>query len=69
MYPYVYQLDFVMPGISPRDAFSRKHSLHNPKYLITECDLPQRQHLFTCLTANFDFCAFKINAFLAILND
>jgi hypothetical protein len=28
----VYQLDFVMPGSSPRCAISRKHTRHRPNF-------------------------------------
>jgi len=50
-----YQLDFVIPGISPRLANSRKHILHNLKSLIYPLFLPQRQHLRTVLVLYFGF--------------
>ena len=50
-----YQLDLVMPGISPRLANSRKQIRHNLKSLIYALFLPQRQHLRTILVLNFGF--------------
>jgi xanthine dehydrogenase molybdopterin-binding subunit B len=39
-----HQLDFVIPGISPLCAISRKHSRQSPKRLYTARGRPQRLH-------------------------
>jgi len=52
---YFYQLDFLIPGISPLFANSLKHILHILKSLIYALLLPHRQHLRTILVLNLGF--------------
>jgi hypothetical protein len=40
-----YQLDFVMPGSSPRCAIDRKQMRHKPNLRYTARGLPHREHL------------------------
>ena len=41
-----------MPGISPFNAISLKHILHNPNFLIYPSALPQLKHLLYALDEN-----------------
>lgn len=52
---FIYQLDLVTPGISPRLANSLKQILHKLKSLMYALFLPQRQHLRTTRVLNFGF--------------
>jgi hypothetical protein len=62
-----YQLAFLTPGISPREASSLKHIRHSLNLLRYPLFLPQIWHLVTTLVLNFGFfCAFNINDFFAI---
>jgi hypothetical protein len=48
-----YQDAFTTPGISPRDASSLKHILHNWNRLMKPRGLPHSLHLLYFLTLNF----------------
>jgi len=64
----LYQLAFLIPGISPLLASSRKQIRQMPKALKYPCVRPQRQHRWTVLVLNFGFlAAFTIRALRAML--
>jgi hypothetical protein len=50
---FTYQLAFTTPGISPREASSLKHILHNWNLRMKPRGLPQSLHLLYFLTLNF----------------
>jgi hypothetical protein len=62
-----YQLDLVTPGISPRNALSRKQMRHIPNFLRKARGRPQMLQRLYPRTANFGslFCL-ATNDFLAI---
>lgn len=62
-----YQDDFLIPGISPRDAISLKQMRHSSKSLIYPLFRPQRKHRRTARVENFGFLfARAITDFFAI---
>lgn len=52
-----YQLDFVIPGSSPREANSRKQIRQSPNLRIYECRRPQTRQRRIILVENFGFLA------------
>ncbi|OHA64865.1 MAG: hypothetical protein A2672_01620 [Candidatus Wildermuthbacteria bacterium RIFCSPHIGHO2_01_FULL_49_22b] len=63
-----YQLLFVIPGIKPLFAISRKHTRHSLKSRRNPLLLPQRKHLLTTLEANLGlFFALSICDFFAMV--
>ena len=62
-----YQLDFVTPGSSPRNARSRKQMRQRPNLRRKARGRPQRPQRLLRRTSNFGLrLAFSISAFLAI---
>src|SRR5580693_6781890 len=62
-----YQLDFVMPGSSPRCAIVRKQMRHRPNLRYTARGRPQRVHRVYARTSNLGLrFALTISAVLAI---
>ena len=50
-----YQDAFLIPGIIPSLASSRKHVLHRPKSRMNPCFRPHLKHRFTIRDENFGF--------------
>ena len=50
-----YQLDFLIPGISPLFAISLKQILHKLNFLINPRPRPHLKHLFFARVLNFGF--------------
>jgi len=64
---FCYQEDFLIPGILPSLANSRKQIRHRPKSLIKPCLRPQRKQRLTTRDANFGvFLDLAITDFFAI---
>jgi len=64
-----YQLDFLIPGIMPSLASSRKQILHKSKSLIYPRFRPHRKHLRTIRLLYFGFFnALAITDFFATIN-
>jgi len=62
-----YQLDFVTPGSSPRNARSRKQMRHRPNLRIYARGRPQTLQRLCCCTLNRGLrCAFTIIEIFAI---
>jgi len=55
MIVFYYQLDFLIPGISPLFANSLKQILQSPNFLINPCLLPHLKHRLIVLDENFGF--------------
>jgi len=55
MFLLFYQLDFLIPGISPLLANSRKQILQRPNFLIKPCLLPHLKQRLCFLEGNFGF--------------
>jgi hypothetical protein len=65
---HIYHDDFLMPGISPRDAISRKQILHKSKSRKYPCLRPHRKQRRTMRVENFGvFFDRAITDFFAIL--
>jgi hypothetical protein len=52
---FCYQLAFLIPGIFPSLANSRKQIRHKPKSLIKACPRPHLKQRFVALVENFGF--------------
>jgi hypothetical protein len=52
---FIYQLDFLTPGIIPSLAYSRKQILQRPKSRIKPRFLPHLKHRLTMRVENFGF--------------
>jgi hypothetical protein len=67
MVSFYYQLAFLIPGISPRDANSLKHMRHSLKRLMYPFFLPHIWHLVITLVLNLGFFMdFSISPFFAM---
>jgi len=65
---FIYQLDFVTPGISPLWASFLKQILQSPKSLKNPLGLPHSLHLLRYFTAYFiGFLIFATHAVVAML--